>query len=87
MGPSLETTINNKIAIIGLGINFQKNIEGIHNIFRNKKILYVDKNLKAGNSLVRPVCHEEFIALKDFNEFDIVLTSYNFDELILQKPH
>jgi len=82
MGLSLETTTNKKIAVIGLGVNFEKNIEGILNIFRNKKILYVDKNLKAGNSFVRPVSHEEFIALEDFNEFEIVLTSYNFDELI-----
>ena len=82
MGQNQEISINHKIAIVGLGVNFTKNIDGILCIFRDKKLIFVDKNPNAGRPCVKSINHEDFIGLKDFQEYKIVLTSYNIDDFI-----
>lgn len=82
MGQNQEISINHKIAIVGLGVNFTKNIDGIFCIFKDKKLIFVDKNPNAGSPFVKSINHENFIGLKDFQEYKIVLTSYNIDDFI-----
>jgi NAD(P)-dependent dehydrogenase (short-subunit alcohol dehydrogenase family) len=81
-----QVTIIKKIAIVGLGTNFHKNYQGILHLFRECKLIFVDGNYKYRIN-IPCLTHEQFINLKDFSEYQIILTSYKLEEFVKIYSH
>ena len=81
MDQNLVTTMNRKVAIVGLGTNFHKNYECILFHLRECQLIFVDRGHNSKINI--PVLtHEEFLNLGDFSEYQIILSSYKIEEFI-----